>query len=329
MDEPNANIHRKAASLLDREARKSFRAVIVISCVSALLSAAMIWSVMPFLIVLSDPNALQDSRVLSRIHSIFGEPSQSVFLIYLGLFTIALVLLAGAASLLNTLSLARFTSSINHNLCRRLLRLYLFKPYDFHIDRNSGELSSVLLSEVQTAVQEYFRPVAELVSSLLTASAVFCVLALVEFKITIAAAVLIGGTYGVIYSIIRKYVVQIGAQRVTANAERFRTANEGLQGIKEIVVFGREYFFLSKFDRASAAVHSATLVLRVLAELPRNIIQTLIFSATIAFCIFYVSSVSPDANQGASGLIPMIGIFGGAAQRLVPELQKLYGGFTT
>ena len=57
---------------------------------------------------------------------------------------------------------------------------------------------------------------------------------LVDPWVAVFAITLLGGSYAVLYSILRKYLSRIGADRVRANQERFQISQEALGGIKEV-----------------------------------------------------------------------------------------------
>jgi ABC-type multidrug transport system fused ATPase/permease subunit len=272
---------------------------------------------------------IEDSRFLSSAERFLKTESSFELLTWLGMVSIALLLVSGALRILNVYVIARFTAGQKRELGRNLLRRYLFRPYVFHLNRNSSDLASNLLSEVDEAFRVAYRPAAQLVNSLLTLLAVIAVLVIVNVWVTMAALVLIGGIYAGIYGVVRMHIRRLGGVRATAIKHLYQSANEALQGIKEIKVLGREEHYLSRYDRASKDERSATMKLRVLVDVPHHFIQTSVLVAVIVFCLVFVTEDMLANADAASGLVPLIGVFAAAGQRLIPELHAIYGALIT
>ncbi len=320
---------RKAIALLTPAERRSGLVVAAIGIVAAITSAGMVGSILPFLTVLSDPASIQDIGALNRAYTALGYTSARDFLVVLGALSVLAIVFSSAVQMLKTLAVARFTSRLVQSLSCRLLERYLGQPYEFFIDRHSGELSATLLDEAAEIVRQYFRPAEELVAAALTTLAVIAVLAWIDATTAFLAVVLIGGAYGASFALVRRQIRRIGKERAAANRIRYQAASEALQGIKDVKVLGREQSFLERYNAPSGTIQRATTRVRVLSEMPRHVIHAAVFTAIVGLCLALIPDGDLEAGTALAEILPILGVFALGGQRLMPELQRLYAALTS
>jgi len=323
------DMRRKALALLTEAERRNALQVIVATMLAAVSSSAMVLSVMPFLMVISDPTTVERSSGLAFAHRLLGEPSSYDFLVILGIFTVVVVIVACALQIWRTLVVVRFTQLQVHSIGRRLLASYLNRPYEFFLDRNTSDLSANLLSEAEEVVRQFYRPFIEFCAALLTTVAVFAALAWTNAPVAILCAVVIGGAYGGSYLLIWRRMQRVGRARASANQDRFQFANESLRGFRDIRILGREENYIRRYDGPSLKMQETLILLNVLATMPRYIIQAITFCAVVVLCLALVPVGELDGASGLTEMLPMLGVFAFAGQRLVPELQRLYSALAT
>ncbi|WP_316649900.1 ABC transporter ATP-binding protein [Ovoidimarina sediminis] len=319
---------RRAIGLLTPAQRREGAIVLGISILSAALSAMMVWSILPFLTLLSDPGRLKTDTALIRLHQIFGSPPEASFLTFLGIMTITAVVVSSALQILRTYLISRMTTGLAHSFGLRLLGRYLGQPWEYFLRRNTADLSAKLLTEAQEAVDQYYTPSLDLVAALATTTLVFLVLTAVNMQVAVLSVLIIGSSYGAIYTLIRRRIRRAGNQRVRDNSGLYRTVAESLKGLKDIRILGREQAYLDRFETHSGRVRDANVAVRVLAETPRHVIYGLIIISVVGLSLFIVGRGADGA--GAIGeIVPLIGVFGFAGMRLVPELNRLYRSIST
>src|SRR6056297_2379441 len=200
----------KAWTLLDpRERRNAFK-VLAVMIVGAFASAAMVGSVFPFLSVLSNPALIRENAALASLYRIGGFTSDYRFLVALGMAAIAIILLSNLVLILQTWAVVRYTQMRVHSISRRLLGHYLAQPYDFFLGRHSGDMSTNILGEAQLVVQQFLRPLADLISATLTVLAVVATLLIVDPLVASVTISMFVGIYSGISALTRQYVHRMG-----------------------------------------------------------------------------------------------------------------------
>lgn len=320
---------KKAWALLDRRERQNAWIVLAIVSISALTTALMVSSIFPFLTVLSDPSTIHSVSQLDWVYQTFGFGSDYAFLVALGLGTLAIIVFSNVMQLAQTYAITRYSQMRIYSLSRKLLGLYLNQPYEFFLNRHSGDMSTRVLSEVDETVRRFFRPIADFIAATLTIIALIGLLIVVNPAVAIGAFVVFGGAYGMIFLFVRKRLVGLGQQRIKANTQRFLAAKEVLSGIKEVKLHGHEDVYLKRYGSAAFRTMRTTVVSDLIGQLPKYFMQSLAFGGIIILCLVLLSP--EDFGTSGSSLrefLPTIGIIAFAGQRMMPELSRLYKSLT-
>jgi ABC-type multidrug transport system fused ATPase/permease subunit len=320
----NLSLWRRGISLLDSRERRSAWLVLGIVILSAISAALMVGSILPFLTVLSDPSRIRTVPQLAWAYDWFGFSSQYEFLIALGVGTIVMIVAANAMQMLRVYAVSRFTMLRMHSISHRLLERYLKQPYEFFLTAHSSDMSSRILNESTQVVQYFLRPAAEVISSVITLVMVLGVVIFVNPLIALLATTLLGAAFAVALFLSSRKLGVMGQVRNTSNKARFRIAGEALAGIKDIKLMESERVFLSRYDRHSLMMAHSNVSKNVLTQLPPFVIQTLIFSGAILFCLFLLDPGADNPADAMIELVPTLGVMALAAQRLMPELSRLF-----
>ncbi|MAS04783.1 MAG: ABC transporter ATP-binding protein [Ahrensia sp.] len=324
----NFTIWKKAWALLDRREQRNAGIVLAVVVLSALSSAVMIGSVMPFLSVLAEPNRIHEVRALAWAYEVGGFESNYSFLVALGLVSLVVIVSANLLQVARIWIVTRYITMRIHSLSYRLLAAYLNQPYEFFLSRHSGEMSTQILAETQQVVVQFLTPAAEAIASFLTIVVIVILLVWIDPIVALASFILLGGIYGGIFLISRQLVRRKGEIRAEANIFRYRIANEALGGVKDIKLLGRESAYVLRYEYPSQRMARADVFANVLSQLPQNLMQAVAFGGMIILCLLLVDSEGLASGQALGGILPLLGVFAFAGQRMMPELSRLYQGLT-
>jgi ABC-type multidrug transport system fused ATPase/permease subunit len=315
---------QKAWALLDLQERRNAWLVLGVIIIAALASAVMVGSVMPFLAVMADPSRIETTPILSWAFDIFGFSSVYGFLVGLGIASFVVIIVSSLIQIAKTWAVAQFSMMRIHSISYGLLSSYLAQPYEFFLNRHSGEMGSRVLTESEQVVLRFLNPAAELIAASLTTLAIISLLLWVNPTVTLASVVVVGGSYILIYRLIRSNLKELGRTRVAANHQRFRLSNEALTGIKDIKLLGRENAYLARYVVPSILMAQAQSKITILSSVPQFALQAITFGGIILLCLLLVDPEGISSGKALGGILPTLGVFAFAGQRLMPELSKLY-----
>lgn len=324
----NREIFGMAWEMLDKRERRNAFLVLAVVILSAVLSAAMVGSIAPFLSVLADPESIQKIAPLQWVYQKGSFQSSHDFLIVLGLCSIALVVIANTFQVLRVYAVSRFVFMRSHSISHKLLKSYLSRPYSYFLVNHSGEMGTKLLAESQQVVQQFFRPAAEACAAVLTTAALLFVMLYANFVVSLSVFAGLGGIYGISILISRRKVRRMGVDRAKANTERYRIANEGLGGIRDIKILGRERFYLNRYTAPSQKMAQTQAGVAVISQVPQYVMHGAAFSGLILACLVILGDPASVNREVMATVLPTIGLLVFAGQRMIPELSKLFQSLT-
>lgn len=289
-----------------------------------LLQVVSIGSILPFLNVLVNPEAVSENRLLSGLFNFIGFEDQQDSLFVLGFIVLAMIVLSNGTKIATLWAIHRFSWNKHHRLSTYLLEQYLAQPYESFLDRNSAELGRNILVEVRNVTQGVLIPSMRLFASITTAGAVLIFLMWVNPVIALLSALTFGGLYGVIYLTVRQRLDRIGRIRMQANMLRFKGVNEAFGGIKDIKLMGRESSFVSQYVGPSRRFSTVNATREIITIIPRHALEAVAFGG-----LLLVIMVMMATQDDISNIIPIAGVFAFGAYRLLPALQEAFRDLTS
>ena len=239
---------------------------------------------------------------------------------------VAVVIVVYVAKNIFTLTLVyvqqRLGASIANRLVRQLFSVYITRPYSFHLRTNS----STLIRNVQensTALLSYvITPMMTVITDLSVALAIFGLLLYLETVGTLTTVgIFLLGTF-VFLRVSRPLTERWGKSRNTARERATRALLQGLGGVKEIKLMGREEAFLGEHQRQQHTSQRATYLFGTFQQFPRSVFEILAFMG-----VGGLVSVLIWAGRPASDAVGILAIFAGAAFRVLPSLQRITSSF--
>ena len=313
----------KLRRILNRREKFQVVALLVAIVAMAFSQALGVASVLPFISLVMEPNHVYENRLLHWAYEYFNFSSINRFIFFIGVVMLAIIVFSNAISAFSTWIKLRFVWMNNHRLSKRLLEKYLSMPYAFFLNQNSADLSKNVLSEVNQLTNSYLMPLLNIISRSLISIFILIMLFIIDIVISVAAIVLIGGSYAVIYWRINSKLKQRGASRMQANEMRFKAVNEAFGGIKEIKVMNREPYFLKSYARFSFLHASLMSWNAVIGQLPRYAFETVAFGGIILFVLIMLLT-----RENVSQVIPLAGVFAFSGYRLMPAIQDIFTSLT-
>jgi len=319
---------RMAFSLLTPRERRNAFIALAIFLTSSFTLALSVASVYPFLLVLTRPDVIETNAWLNWGYKLIGSPSYMSFVFLLGIATIALLVSSALLQILRVYMVERFTQMRIHTISVRLLEVFMSQPMIFFLGRNTGDMAKGILNETREVVQQFFRPAAELAAGVLGTLSVIIVLLALAPMITLIALSVIAVAYAIVYLLTRGLLGRMGVSRIKANSERYRISSEALSGIKDIKIAGTEKFYLSNYSRFSSEAALMQSRANVIRTAPRFLVEALIFVAIILLPLLYFDKDALTDGSLLTGFLPELGIMALGAQRLMPEVQKIYNSIS-
>ena len=310
---------KKIWSLLDARERRRGGIVLGLLVLVAFVDVLGVASIMPFIAVLANPEAVETNRYLAAVYDALGFESRESFLFALGLLFFGLL---SASLTLRALGLwARLRFSHNRELAwgTRLVGGYLRQPYEWFLNRHSADLSTSILAEVKQVIGGALFPAMQLIAHVLLAIFLITLLIVVDPILAVVVAGLLGGSYLAISMAVRRRLKRIGVERRLANRARFHVVQEAFGGIKDLKIMGLEETLVGRFRKPAEVLASRQISAALISQLPSFAMQALLFGGMLLVLLYLMAT-----RGGFQEALPVIAVYAFAGYRLMPALQGIY-----
>jgi ABC-type multidrug transport system fused ATPase/permease subunit len=303
--------------------RKQFGLLLILMVIASFAEILSIGAVLPFLGVLTAPQAVFSHHLLHPLFSYLGFLSADQLLLPLTIAFGFAALLAGGMRLLLLWASTRLTFAAGADLSLSIYQRTLYQPYAVHVARNSSEVISGISSKANEVIYSAMTPVLIILSSTMTLSAILIAL----FAINTAIALTAFGGFGLIYI----FVVKLARNRLSSNSQRIATESnqvikslqEGLGGIRDVLLDGTQSVYCDIYRAADLPLRRAQGSNLFIGNFPRYGIE--------ALGMLLISALAYGLAQQQGGIdaaIPVLGALALGAQRLLPLLQQAYANWT-
>jgi len=309
--------------LVDPPFRRRLPWLVLFMGLIGLLESISVASILPFIGLVSDPSLVESHRVLRWLKTALSPDDTQHFLVIMGLLVLLLISLANLISALGGWVVHSFVWEQHHLLCRRLFELYLRQPYTFFLGKNTSDLNKNLLSQVYLVITGILQPFLLVIGRAISASFILLLLFLVGWEMALLVVGILGATYALLFSWLKKRQEAMGREHTESNARRFRVSAEAFGGIKEAKVFGREEMLLRRFSDASLRFSSNFAANQVAGELPRYAVESLAFGGVLLILLVLLAS-GGDVRRA----LPLVSLYAFAGYKLLPSLQHIFHGLS-
>ncbi len=289
-----------------------------------LLQVVGIASIMPFIAVVTNPELVTSNQYLHWLYTAMEFSDTQSFLIFLGAGAFVMLIFSNAVTTISYWFTLRFCNHLEHDLACRLLASYLDKPYEFFLEKNTAELSKVILSEVQRVVSGILLATIGIISDVVLTIFIVALLVLIDPWVTLTTFLSLATAYGLIFLAIQSRVSRLGREFVRLNALIFTRAREALESVKEIKVLGRRRYFVDNYAKHSLQAARNSVSYRTMSLLPTQSLEAVAFGGIIGITLYFMIS------HGSTGdSLALVAMYAFAAYRLLPAMKDIFEGVET
>jgi ABC-type multidrug transport system fused ATPase/permease subunit len=290
----------------------------VLALLMAISTLGGVAAVLPFFSVLADPAGLEHHPALARAYAHFQFFDERSFLVALGIAFVGVVIVANAINLLGTLAINRFALRIGREFHVSLFDEYLHRDYLFHARGGAVPLLNNVIFESRRVATGIVQGGLTLVAGLLSSVFILVTAVAVDPVVALGAAVLIGGSYGLIYLFTQRRLARNGLLETQLWDARIRTLTESFGSIQEIRLRGNQAFFREAFAAYCDDMERINAHTYAIANGPKHVLDTITSLGLVAAALWL------SRGGAASAWLAELSFFGLAAYRLLPAMQQCF-----
>lgn len=313
------NSYRQLYGILSSRDRRVAALLFALMLVSALMETIGIASILPFIAVLSRPEAVYENQYLNIVFDYLGFESPNRFLFFLGGVFFALFLLGLIMRATAFWAQARFANSRMHYISSRVFFGYMCKQYEWFLDKHTSTLATTVLTEVDRTIGKALFPALQLIAHAMIITLILTLLFVIDPVLATSVFFVLGGSYLLIYLFMKGRAVRVGQVTYESNRGRFRATQEALGGIKDLKMKGLEAAFLDRFRAETSRFWRSRVSEQLIGQIPSYVMQGVIFGGML-LVILYLMQVHEQFDRA----LPVLTMYAVAGYRLMPSLQSGY-----
>ena len=275
----------------------------------------------PAISVMLEPDIANKYPFLKPVLNFLGNPKQNLLVFY-GMSILVFIYFIKACFILYLAwRQSIFAANLSAELSQKLFFGYLRLPYSFHLQRNSAHLIRNIQSEVSV-----FSSLSQSVIFLSTEFAIIlgvsCFLIFVEpvGALSITAFLTLFAFF--FHRITKKKLVSWGESRQYYAGIMGQFLMQGLGGVKDVKLLGREKYFLNKYSEYNLKTAKLYSKYTTISQVPRLYLELLAVIGLTGLISVMIYQSKPLAI-----LVPTIGVFVAAAFRLIPSVNRIMTSF--
>ena len=300
-------------AILTQKERRNLIWIFSLMLFGTVLETFSLGLVVPVVGLLTKPEYLKSHP---RIDELLNFPSQTQFVVG-AMLLLVLVYVVKSIFLIGSLWVQYgYSTSVTKRLGRTLFENYLKQPFTFHLQRNSATL--IRNSQNSASVMSgTIDPILSIAADALVTTGMMVLLLVIEPKGTIITILV----FALSSLALRRFSSR--RIRIWGEAQNFHKGmiiqhlQQGFGGVKDVKILGRENYFVNQYSDHLDGNANVLRRFSLAQAIPR-------FGLEILMMIGLASLVSTMvlSGQELTGILPVLGLFGTAAFRLLPAVNR-------
>jgi len=212
----------------------------------------------------------------------------------------------------------KFSYGVQVRLSAKLYDIYLNQPYTFHLQHNTAQL----IRNVTIGVSTYSSLLKQIMF-LMTEFLVLVGVSLLVIIIEPMGAILIVGlaaAAGGFHYFTRSSITHWGETTQESEGLRLQHLQQGLGGIKDVKIQGKESAFLRPYFKCASQSARAARLIASIKQFPRLWLELLVIIGLAGFVYFMVM-----LERTTSEIVATLSLFAVAAFRVAPSINRITG----
>ncbi len=310
-------------SFLSIKSKRKVKKLLIIMIISALADLSSVGSIIPFLSLITEPEALWNSESLQSTYSFFGFNNSSDLLLPVTFLFGLTCLLSASIKSLNLWLSGKTAASIGVELSYFCFRNTLLQPYEVHLQNNTANVVSSLVIQLDRTVKA-LNSLLLLLTGAIISFFLLIALFILNWLIATIAIFILGSIYFLLASSSKKRILDNSKLITLSDNSRVNILQEGLGGIREVIMDKTQNLYLKKYIKADKELRRSQAQNAFIAVFPRYAIEGLILILT-SFCSYFLIKI--NTQEASIYLIPILGSIILCAQRLLPSMQLVYANW--
>ena len=320
---------KKLYSFLDKNLKINLFLLFFVFLIAMILEIIGVAAIIPFILIIIKSDFIVDyptyaSYLISlsplNLFSTSFSNSPQLNLIAGGMLAFFLIYLIKSVYMIFAVYLrGLFVLKINVSISKKFINGYLGLPYSFFSRKNSSELIRNTAYETVSIANSIDLLMILLSEFMILLGIVTFLLYYQPMPAVISLTTFLLAAY-FFYHFTKKKILHLGEDRKIFEERRLNFLNQILGGIKEVKIYKKENEFTKKFITSSNKVFNSNMLMEFINALPKIWLEVV---ALFSLSVLIISVILLQTNYAS--VIPTLGLFAGAAFRILPSINRAVG----
>lgn len=308
---------RQILCLFDGTTRRQGVALTVLLMLNGIAEMMSVGAIVPFLSV-ATRDISEQHALIRTVYDFFDFSNQQSFVIFIAVLVGATFFARTVFMMFVQYFLFSFIGNARTRISNIFMRGYISLPYANHLRTSSLVMSRRLTQAIPDIFVSSVVPVVLLAGELVMVSALVVLLLLVDVQVTLATMLIFGIIVGLIQRVTGGRLRKWGQEGIRTTQLLLAISSHVLGAIKEIKVMSRSEPFARHFGETVARNALMRLKYNTTSQYPKMILEMLGLWGLLA-----VVAVTIGSGRSLVEILPVLGLFGIAAMRLLPSLSRI------
>lgn len=310
-------IIKRFTKILSKQQKLKVIIIGILMVIGAFWETLGVGLILPLVSAITTPDIIEKNKYVKLLCHMLNIHSTKEFILLVVVGLIFIYIFKNLYLFVEYYVQYRFICNNRLAVQRRLMEIYLRRPYEFFLNAQSGEIMQIVLTDTTQTFQ--------LLSIMLSffTEAVICMALIITIIVTdpvmaILLSVVLGGVMLVVGKIVKPILKKAGMSYQKNASKMNKWLLQSISGIKEIKISKKEAYFLNQFSKYGKNTIDSEKKNSVLGTIPRLSIEAFGISAMLM-----VIAILMFSGREVSTMLPQLTAFAMAAVRLMPSVNRM------
>lgn len=315
------DVFSKLKYILTKKQKYLSAVVFVMTIFGAVLETLGVSIIVPLVQSFLSADQMMHNKYVEPIVMLLHISTSKQLIIWISGAVISIYVVKNIYMLILSYARVKFSVKVRRELSGKILHSYMEREYVYFLGINTADVIRGVGYDV-TGVQEVLFQLFRIMAEGLTAICI-CIF-IVRADITMAACVvvLMGFSLGLLVLVFRSKMKKIGDYYRECTAKVNKYLLEAFQGIKDVLVFHKENYFIDKYELNFGNQQKADVARTIAAESPAYFIEVIFVCGLIA-----VVGIRVVLGSDTASFVPQLAAFAIAAFRILPSVGRISASF--
>jgi ATP-binding cassette, subfamily B, bacterial PglK len=220
-----------------------------------------------------------------------------------------------------SLKKSKLIKNVNDDLSFRLYNNYLYRNFEFFINKKSSDFVSKVILEVNKFTYNVLDGIVYLITETFLILTILAFLLINYFSETIVFASIVILFFSIFFKYYKKTFSNLGQKKSISDAKKVEDLQKSFYVIQNIKLDSLENYFSLRFLKNTKISSHAQFFLTFVNDIPKPVAELIV--SVIVFVILYI--LYYFFNMTKQEVLSMLGIFMVAMFRLLPSINRIVG----